>query len=48
MQDRRDLCAGFQAAVAEVLAVKTARALALAGDGLLRRWPLRAELPQMG
>jgi N6-L-threonylcarbamoyladenine synthase len=28
-QDRRDLCAGFQAAVAEVLAVKTARALAL-------------------
>ena len=29
MQDRRDLCAGFQAAVAEVLAVKTARALAL-------------------
>jgi N6-L-threonylcarbamoyladenine synthase len=29
VQDRRDLCAGFQAAVAEVLAVKTARALAL-------------------
>jgi N6-L-threonylcarbamoyladenine synthase len=28
-QDRRDLCAGFQAAVAEVLAVKTARALAM-------------------
>jgi N6-L-threonylcarbamoyladenine synthase len=27
VQDRRDLCAGFQAAVAEVLAVKTARAL---------------------
>jgi N6-L-threonylcarbamoyladenine synthase len=27
-QDRRDLCAGFQAAVAEVLAAKTARALA--------------------
>jgi len=26
-QDRRDLCAGFQAAVAEVLAVKTTRAL---------------------
>jgi N6-L-threonylcarbamoyladenine synthase len=33
LQDRRDLCAGFQAAVAEVLAVKTARALALAGPG---------------
>jgi N6-L-threonylcarbamoyladenine synthase len=31
VQDRRDLCAGFQAAVAEVLAVKTARALATAG-----------------
>jgi N6-L-threonylcarbamoyladenine synthase len=31
VQDRRDLCAGFQAAVAEVLAVKTARALAMAG-----------------
>jgi N6-L-threonylcarbamoyladenine synthase len=31
LQDRRDLCAGFQAAVAEVLAVKTARALDLAG-----------------
>lgn len=30
VQDRRDLCAGFQAAVAEVLAVKTARALAMA------------------
>ena len=28
MQDRRDLCAGFQAAVADVLAEKTARALA--------------------
>ena len=24
VQDRRDLCAGFQAAVAEVLAIKTA------------------------
>lgn len=34
VQDRRDLCAGFQAAVAEVLAVKTSRALVLAGDGL--------------
>jgi N6-L-threonylcarbamoyladenine synthase len=32
MQDRRDLCAGFQAAVAEVLAVKTSRALALSGE----------------
>ena len=31
VQDRRDLCAGFQAAVAEVLAVKTARALAASG-----------------
>jgi N6-L-threonylcarbamoyladenine synthase len=29
VQDRRDLCAGFQAAVAEVLAIKTERALAL-------------------
>jgi N6-L-threonylcarbamoyladenine synthase len=28
-QDRRDLCAGFQAAVAEVLAIKTTRALAM-------------------
>jgi N6-L-threonylcarbamoyladenine synthase len=32
VQDRRDLCAGFQAAVAEVLAKKTDRALAMAGD----------------
>jgi N6-L-threonylcarbamoyladenine synthase len=32
LQDRRDLCAGFQAAVAEVLAVKTTRALALVSD----------------
>jgi N6-L-threonylcarbamoyladenine synthase len=31
VQDRRDLCAGFQAAVAEVLAKKTARALAMTG-----------------
>jgi N6-L-threonylcarbamoyladenine synthase len=30
-QDRRDLCAGFQAAVAEVLAIKTGRALARCG-----------------
>lgn len=29
VQDRRDLCAGFQLAVAEVLAAKTARALAM-------------------
>jgi N6-L-threonylcarbamoyladenine synthase len=29
LPDRRDLCAGFQAAVAEVLAVKSARALTL-------------------
>jgi N6-L-threonylcarbamoyladenine synthase len=29
VQDRRDLCAGFQAAVAEVLAKKTSRALAM-------------------
>jgi N6-L-threonylcarbamoyladenine synthase len=33
VQDRRDLCAGFQAAVAEVLAIKTSRALAMAGQG---------------
>ena len=32
VQDRRDLCAGFQAAVAEVLAKKTARALEMAGE----------------
>jgi N6-L-threonylcarbamoyladenine synthase len=31
VQDRRDLSAGFQAAVAEVLAVKTSRALATCG-----------------
>ncbi len=31
LQDRADLCAGFQAAVADVLAEKTRRALALAG-----------------
>ena len=31
-QDRRDLCAGFQAAVADVLAIKTARALAMVAD----------------
>ena len=30
-QDRRDLCAGFQAAVAEVLAKKTSRAMEMAG-----------------
>jgi N6-L-threonylcarbamoyladenine synthase len=32
VQDRRDLCAGFQAAVAEVLAIKTSRALAMVSD----------------
>ena len=32
VQDRRDLCAGFQAAVAEVLAKKTSRALDMAGE----------------
>jgi len=32
LQDRRDLCAGFQAAVAEVLAIKTGRALAMVAD----------------
>ncbi len=31
VQDRRDLCAGFQAAVADVLAIKTSRALGLCG-----------------
>ncbi|RDC74777.1 tRNA (adenosine(37)-N6)-threonylcarbamoyltransferase complex transferase subunit TsaD [Rhodovulum sp. 12E13] len=31
-QDRADLCAGFQSAVAEVLAEKSRRALAVAGD----------------
>ena len=31
VQDRRDLCAGFQAAVAEVLAKKTSRAMDMAG-----------------
>lgn len=34
MQDRRDLCAGFQAAVAEVLAKKTSRAIETAGEEL--------------
>ena len=33
-QDRADLCAGFQAAVADVLAEKSRRALAAAGQGL--------------
>jgi N6-L-threonylcarbamoyladenine synthase len=32
VQDRRDLCAGFQLAVASVLAVKTARAIAMVED----------------
>lgn len=34
VQDRRDLCAGFQAAVAEVLAKKTSRAMEMAGTDL--------------
>jgi N6-L-threonylcarbamoyladenine synthase len=32
VQDRRDLCAGFQAAVAEVLAKKTSRAMEMADE----------------
>ena len=32
VQDRRDLCAGFQAAVADVLAKKTSSAMEMAGD----------------
>ncbi len=32
VQDRRDLCAGFQQAVAELLAIKTARAIAMVAD----------------
>lgn len=32
VQDRRDLCAGFQAAVADVLGKKTSRAIEMAGD----------------
>ncbi len=32
VQDRRDLCAGFQAAVGEVLAKKTSRAIDMVGD----------------
>ncbi|HLQ18425.1 MAG TPA: tRNA (adenosine(37)-N6)-threonylcarbamoyltransferase complex transferase subunit TsaD [Tabrizicola sp.] len=32
VQDRRDLCAGFQAAVAEVLAKKTSRAIDMAAE----------------
>ncbi|MBD3763803.1 MAG: tRNA (adenosine(37)-N6)-threonylcarbamoyltransferase complex transferase subunit TsaD [Rhodobacterales bacterium] len=35
VQDRRDLCAGFQAAVADVLAEKTRRALAASGMAVL-------------
>jgi N6-L-threonylcarbamoyladenine synthase len=34
VQDRRDLCSGFQAAVAEVLAIKTGRALAMCAEPL--------------
>jgi N6-L-threonylcarbamoyladenine synthase len=52
VQDRRDLCAGFQAAVAEVLAIKTDRALALSGPvtalavagGVAANKPIRAML----
>ena len=53
VQDRRDLCAGFQAAVAEVLAVKTARALAMCAmtptalcvaGGVAANTPVRAML----
>jgi N6-L-threonylcarbamoyladenine synthase len=51
-KDRRDLCAGFQAAVADVLAVKTGRALAMAGPvtalavagGVAANTPIRAML----
>jgi N6-L-threonylcarbamoyladenine synthase len=32
VQDRRDLCAGFQAAIADVLSAKTRRALAIIAD----------------
>mgnify|MGYP005853280769 CR=1 FL=1 len=53
--DRADLCAGFQAAVAEVLASKTARALALMPDatalavagGVAANRTLRAALQQV-
>jgi N6-L-threonylcarbamoyladenine synthase len=53
VQDRRDLCAGFQAAVADVLAAKTTRALALCNDqptalcvagGVAANRPIRAML----
>jgi tRNA A37 threonylcarbamoyltransferase TsaD len=37
VQDRRDLCAGFQAAVADVLAENRARAWRLSGDYRLCR-----------
>jgi N6-L-threonylcarbamoyladenine synthase len=43
VQDRRDLCAGFQAAVADVLAKKTERALAVAG-GVAANRPIRSML----
>ena len=52
LQDRRDLCAGFQAAVADVLAEKSRRALETASDvtafavagGVAANAPLRARL----
>ena len=52
--DRADLCAGFQAAVCDVLAEKTARALAAAPDvrtlavagGVAANGPIRAALQQ--
>ncbi len=54
VQDRRDLCAGFQAAVAEVLAEKTARALALGpvtalavAGGVAANRTIRAALQQV-
>jgi N6-L-threonylcarbamoyladenine synthase len=54
VQDRRDLCAGFQAAVVEVLAIKSARALSMVADrrpkafavagGVAANKPIRAAL----
>ncbi|WP_410217123.1 tRNA (adenosine(37)-N6)-threonylcarbamoyltransferase complex transferase subunit TsaD [Paracoccus sp. (in: a-proteobacteria)] len=53
-QDRRDLCAAFQAAVAEVLAEKARRALALSpvrvltvAGGVAANRPIRAALEQV-
>ncbi|MFE3836735.1 tRNA (adenosine(37)-N6)-threonylcarbamoyltransferase complex transferase subunit TsaD [Pseudogemmobacter sonorensis] len=54
VQDRRDLCAGFQAAVADVLAEKTRRALALfpapviaVAGGVAANSAIRARLQQV-